>query len=108
MRTFYEEWTLLDNAPMQTGEDFNLAHACAKLPGNAISSFWNTLVPNSGSVSAELFFSIGFSHHRLTTEQAGRRYQSARPFETIRDFFLFSGIIARIKGVALASHCNRD
>lgn len=65
MRTFYEEWISLDNSPDQVDGDSNLAQACAKLPGNINTSFWNTLVPKSNSVSAELFLSIGFSHHRL-------------------------------------------
>ncbi len=65
MRTFYEEWVMLDNVSIKTIEDSNLAHAYAKLPTKDGDEIWNTLVPNSSEVSLEAFLRIGFSHHRL-------------------------------------------
>ena len=65
MRTFYEEWAMLDSIPIKPMEDSDLAHACAKLPKKYDVEIWNTLVPNTIQISAKAFFSIGFSHHRL-------------------------------------------
>ena len=65
MRTFYEEWTMLDSAAATSIEDSNLAHACAKLPIKEGAENWNIRVPNSTGISMETFLSIGFSHHRL-------------------------------------------
>ena len=67
MRTFYEEWEMLDNADSgQTSiEDSDLAHTCAKMPDGETKEIWNTLVPNRQSFPMEAFLSIGFSHHRL-------------------------------------------
>lgn len=65
MRTFYEEWAMLDSAAVKSTEESNLAHACAKLPIKEEDEIWNKLVPNSTGVSVEAFLSIGFSHHRL-------------------------------------------
>ena len=65
MRTFYEEWEILDRVPVETVEDSNLALACAKLPEGNSDEIWHMLVPNLKLFSAEAFLSIGFSHHRL-------------------------------------------
>ncbi len=65
MRTFYEEWAMLDSAQAKSKDDSNLEHACAKLPMRNRNEIWNTLVPNSKKISTKAFLSIGFSHHRL-------------------------------------------
>ena len=65
MRTFYEEWEILDRAPVESVEGSNLAQACAKLPERNSDEIWHLLVPNLKLFSAEAFLSIGFSHHRL-------------------------------------------
>ena len=65
MRTFYEEWAMLDSVQVESKKDFNLEHTCAKLSARDRSGIWNTLVPNSSKVFTEVFLSIGFSHHRL-------------------------------------------
>ena len=64
MRTFYEEWKILDRSPIrfENNDNLNLAHACAKLPNEEI---WNTLVQKTQVFPIEAFLSIGFSHHRL-------------------------------------------
>ena len=77
MRTFYEEWSLLDSMPGED-DDSNLAHACAKLPENENTSFWNTLVPKINVFTADMFFGIGFSHHRLILSRV--KEQEARFF----------------------------
>lgn len=65
MRTFYEEWEILDRTPVESVEGSNLAQACAKLPERNSDEIWHLLVPNLKLFSAEAFLSIGFSHHRL-------------------------------------------
>lgn len=67
MRTFYEEWSVLDdNADDQLQlEDSNLAHACAELTGQTDLEFWHMHVPKLDGFPVNAFLSIGFSHHRL-------------------------------------------
>ena len=65
MRTFYEEWSYLEDKSdskkdLEKEHDAILAFAGAKM-GN---KFRNPLVPNLGEFPVEAFFSIGFSHHR--------------------------------------------
>ena len=65
MRTFFEEWSYLDETPkvFEIADNKgipNLAPANAKLG----ISIWHPLVPNSDEFPMEEFLSIGFSHHR--------------------------------------------
>ena len=66
MRTFYEEWDILDGGSYSAIEDKNsiLAHACAKLDNVDSDENWNMRVPNLSEFPIEEFYSIGFSHHR--------------------------------------------
>lgn len=66
MRTFYEEWRVLDTNSTYVIEDKNsiLAHACAKIEDSEREEIWHTHVPNLESFPFADFFSIGFSHHR--------------------------------------------
>lgn len=66
MRTFYEEWRVLDANSTYVIEDKNsiLAHACAKIEDSEREEIWHTHVPNLESFPFVDFFSIGFSHHR--------------------------------------------
>ena len=66
MRTFYEEWLILDGAGCYAIEDQNsiLAHACAKMNDVGSDEIWHTHVPNLDEFPMEEFYSIGFSHHR--------------------------------------------
>ena len=67
MRTFYEEWSMLDQTSGKSMmiEDSNLAHACAKLGGGESDMIRHTHVPKAEMFPMEAFLSIGFSHHRL-------------------------------------------
>ena len=71
MRTFYEEWSMLDSASEKLEEigDCNLEHACDKLPDSESDEIWNTLVPKVQSFPIDAFLSIGFSHHRLILQK---------------------------------------
>lgn len=62
MRTFYEEWRMLDSSSTNTIKDnnSNLAPAGAKLE----IEIWNQQVPNIEEFPIEQFCAIGFSHHR--------------------------------------------
>lgn len=62
MRTFYEEWNMLDSKGTGGLEDMNsnLEPAGAKLE----LSNWNPSVPKLRDFPIEQFFTIGFSHHR--------------------------------------------
>ena len=63
MRTFYEEWRLLEKEEDDNiySERSNLELASSKLM-NVIK--WNLQVPNSDIFPFEEFMSIGFTHHR--------------------------------------------
>ena len=62
MRTFYEEWSYIENAGLPTvdSEKNVLEPAGAKLEIEK----WNLPVPDQSDFPFESFFSIGFSHHR--------------------------------------------
>ena len=62
MRTFYEEWRMLDSSNTNTIEDgnSNLAPAGAKME----IEIWNQQVPNIEEFPVEQFLALGFSHHR--------------------------------------------
>ena len=77
-----------------------MAQACAKLPESANTSFWNTLVPKSNAVSAELFFSIGFSPHRLILSKV--KEQDAR------FFYIKKCAEEKLSYEALGKSINRD
>ena len=80
MRTFYEEWSMLDSTSKKLEEigDSNLAHTCAKLPDGKSNEIWNTLVPKVQSFPMDAFLSIGFSHHRLILQKV--KNEDARIF----------------------------
>ena len=62
MRSFYEEWSLLD----QTDSSFfNLADASAKLEAVGSIQIWQTRLPNQPDFPMNDFLHIGFSHHIL-------------------------------------------
>ena len=67
MRTFYEEWAMLDRAAAGTGkiEGSILADASAKTSDEAVLQIWQTRLPNSDSFPMDDFLHIGFSHHTL-------------------------------------------
>ena len=62
MRTFYEEWSYIENAglPTDDSEKNVLEPAGAKLEIEK----WNLPVPDQSDFPFESFFAIGFSHHR--------------------------------------------
>ena len=62
MRTFYEEWSYIENAGLPTvdSEKNVLEPAGAKLEIEK----WNLPVPDQSDFPFESFFAIGFSHHR--------------------------------------------
>lgn len=68
MRTFYEEWKMLDaNVQLSLLVDKAtdpLEISSSKTSG-AISSIWNLQVPNCQSFPIEAFLHIGFTHHRI-------------------------------------------
>lgn len=65
MRTFYEEWEMLDsskNSLLQQPEEFSdLELANSKIDIAEIVPIWNLQVPNS----MDEFLHIGFTHHRI-------------------------------------------
>ena len=62
MRTFYEEWTVLDNAKLN---DTNLAVATAKLEDECEMSIWQSQLPNLDGFPIEEFLGISFTNHIL-------------------------------------------
>ena len=69
MRTFYEEWKMLDPAEssLHTGNDASdsLEFANSKIEETAIMSIWNLQVPNYRDFPMDAFLHIGFTHHRV-------------------------------------------
>ena len=73
MRTFYEEWSLLDTPASEDelrflpdisadADSAVLELASSKIPATQI---WNARVPNLEGLSMEAFLRIGFTHHRI-------------------------------------------
>ena len=71
MRTFYEEWPILDSnsATDCDTKNYNLALVNAKTPGVSESAIWHLQVPNSNDFPADAFFEIGFTQHRMIFEK---------------------------------------
>jgi len=67
MRTFYEEWSILDQEKLssESGSTHVLADASAKTNNDASLQIWQTRLPNSESFPLADFLHIGFSHHTL-------------------------------------------
>ncbi|MBR1692189.1 MAG: DUF1016 family protein [Lachnospiraceae bacterium] len=69
MRTFYEEWKMLDSANRQNRSEENdsdlLELANSKKSEAAITPIWNLQVPNYQDIPLDDFLHIGFTHHRV-------------------------------------------
>ena len=69
MRTFYEEWEMLDSSIKPEGiaetRSDNLELANSELKNKSVLPIWNLQVPNSSSFPLEAFLHIGFTHHRV-------------------------------------------
>lgn len=69
MRTFYEEWKMLDtnNRQPQIEDKASdlLELASSKNPEVAVAPIWNSQVPNYHSFPIDSFLHIGFTHHRV-------------------------------------------
>jgi len=59
MRTFYEEWSYIEDSTL------NLEPANSKILSGDKSVIWNPLVSKNKTFPLNEFFSIGFSHHRM-------------------------------------------
>ena len=74
MRTFYEEWEILDfvGQPKNTleNESGNLELINSKLENAAIAPIWNLQVPNYQDFPMDAFLRIGFTHHRVILGKA--------------------------------------
>lgn len=63
MRTFYEEWEILDSMKLNPGNDddnANLTLESAKLEDMQINTFWHLQVPNIKDFLLEAFFTYRF------------------------------------------------
>jgi len=70
MRTFYEEWSVLDSTAITENFDDNLAVTTAELSGDYTDSEIRQLqLPNLKGINAPAFMSIGFTHHCLILSQ---------------------------------------
>ena len=66
MRTFYEEWSVLDRSTVPTSiEGAVLADASAKIDDGRAVQIWQTHLPNSEGFPMADFLHVGFSHHTL-------------------------------------------
>ena len=69
MRTFYEEWKILDSAG-QISETAKIVSGDSELTNSkteetAIKLIWNLQVPNYRDFPIDAFLHIGFTHHRV-------------------------------------------
>ncbi len=62
MRTFYEEWTVLD---MSDGSTRELQEMSTEITREADAKIWQKLLPNLENFPTEEFLSISFSNHLL-------------------------------------------
>lgn len=62
MRTFYEEWKMLDSSSIRYEDNgtLNLAHGCAKLLHKDDGEIWNTLAVKTQAFPIEEFLVLGF------------------------------------------------
>ena len=69
MRTFYEEWKMLDsvgqNEKIVENVSDNLELTNFKTEKTAIKLIWNLQVPNYQDFPMDAFLHIGFTHHRV-------------------------------------------
>ena len=69
MRTFYEEWEVLDPDgrifSTSGSESSNLELASSKIDENEIVPIWNSQVPNLSDFHMDDFLHIGFTNHRI-------------------------------------------
>ena len=67
MRTFYEEWSMLDtNRPtVDEIEDSNLEIVTSKIDSQGVMSIWKSQFPNLSDFPIEEFMHIGFTHHSI-------------------------------------------
>ena len=69
MRTFYEEWEMLDTfrQPEKIAENVsgNSELTNSRTEKNAIKPIWNLQVPNHQDFPMDAFLHIGFTHHRV-------------------------------------------
>ena len=69
MRTFYEEWKMLDadvRQPLLEDKGTDLLElTSSKTPEAAIYPIWNSQVPNNQGFPIDAFLHIGFTHHRV-------------------------------------------
>lgn len=65
MRTFYEEWAVLETCgDKKLLNDFSI-NGDSPETGKADAAIWHLQVPNWEAFPAAAFFGIGFTHHRL-------------------------------------------
>lgn len=69
MRTFYEEWEILDSAgqleKISENVSGNLELTNSKIEKTTIKSIWNLQVSNYQDFPIDAFLHIGFTHHRV-------------------------------------------
>ena len=74
MRTFYEEWEILDfvGQPQNSleNESGNLELTNSKLENAVIVPIWNLQIPNYQNFPMDAFLRIGFTHHRVILGKA--------------------------------------
>lgn len=74
MRTFYEEWEMLDfiDQPEKTSDSRSnsLELTNSELENTAIVPIWNLQVPNYQGFPLDAFLHIGFTHHRVILGKA--------------------------------------
>lgn len=74
MRTFYEEWSIIDQSVnikdlIPEKVENNSEFTNSKLPDGVIVPIWNSQIPNSDGFPTEEFMSIGFTQHRTIFEK---------------------------------------
>ena len=97
MRTFYEEWIILDH---MSDEESHSADASAKTASSDTLQIWQTLLPNSQGFPVEDFLHIGFSHHILILSKVKSTEE--------RTFYIRHTVAGKLSLDALKASIARD
>ena len=69
MRTFFEEWEMLDSAEAPEGITENISGSLELVNSETVNTpalpIWNSQVPNYRDFPMDAFLHIGFTHHRI-------------------------------------------
>ena len=86
MRTFYEEWEMLDFIDLPENTSGNKSNSLeltsSELENTAIVPIWNLQVPNYQDFPMDAFLHIGFTHHRVILGKVSKKLKNCKSERT--------------------------